>query len=140
MKVAVIGQGYVGLTVSAFASQHHQVIGFDLNPSVVAQLNEGISHIEGVESAELEWAISAQRYEASSDRASIAGSEIVVIAVPTPLDSNRKPDLSFIDSACKIIAENLIGPALIINESTSSPGTLRNYIKPAVEKYSKEQF
>ena len=140
MKVAVIGQGYVGLTISAFASKHHQVIGFDLNRSVVAQLNNGISHIEGVESAVLEWAISAQRYEASSDGASIAGSDIVVISVPTPLDSNRKPDLSFIDSACKTIAENLNGPALIINESTSSPGTLRNYIKPAVEKYSKEQF
>ena len=140
MKVSIVGQGYVGLTISAFASKYHQVVGFDLNSSVVAQLNKGISHIEGVESTVLGWAISAQRYKASSDGASIADSEIVVIAVPTPLDSNRKPDLSFIDSACKIIAENLIGPALIINESTSSPGTLRNYIKPAVEKYSKEQF
>ena len=48
MKVSIIGQGYVGLTISAFASKHHDVVGFDLNSVVVQQLNSGISHIEGV--------------------------------------------------------------------------------------------
>jgi UDP-N-acetyl-D-glucosamine dehydrogenase len=137
MKVSIIGQGYVGLTISAFAAKHHKVIGFDLNSFVVAQLNRGISHIEGVNSKEIKDAIYAGNYKATTDAADIAGSEIVVIAVPTPLDSNRKPDLTYIDSACKVIAENLTGPALIINESTSYPGTIRNYIKPAIKKYSK---
>jgi UDP-N-acetyl-D-glucosamine dehydrogenase len=140
MKVSIIGQGYVGLTISAFASSHHEVVGFDLNSSIVAQLNKGISHIEGVDSDDIKQAIYAGNYLATTDGSEIAGSEIVVIAVPTPLDADRKPDLTYIDSACKVIAENLTGPALIINESTSFPGTIRNYIRPAIERYSKQKF
>jgi UDP-N-acetyl-D-glucosamine dehydrogenase len=140
MRVGIIGQGYVGLTISAFASKHHDVVGFDLNSTIVAQLNEGVSHIEGVSSDDIKQAIYAGSYKATTDASEIAGSEIVVIAVPTPLDKNRKPDLTFIDSACKVIAENLAGPALIINESTSFPGTIRNYIKPTIEKYSRHKF
>ena len=140
MKITIIGQGYVGLTISAFAAKHHQVVGFDLNSAVVAQLNKGISHIEGVDSADIQQAIAAGNYRATTDGADIAGSEIVVIAVPTPLDKDRKPDLTYIDSACKVIAENLEAAALIINESTSFPGTIRNYIKPAIEKYSMQKL
>jgi UDP-N-acetyl-D-glucosamine dehydrogenase len=140
MKIAIIGQGYVGLTISAFASQTHHVMGFDLNPSVVSQLNSGISHIEGVDSEDLKGAIFAGKYKATNIGSDIADADIVVIAVPTPLDSDRKPDLGYIDSACKVIAENLTGPALIINESTSYPGTIRNYIKPSIERYSKQKF
>jgi UDP-N-acetyl-D-glucosamine dehydrogenase len=140
MKIAIIGQGYVGLTISAFAAKHHQVVGFDLNSMIVFQLNTGVSHIEGVASGDIKQAIFEGKYKATTDGSEIAGSEIVVIAVPTPLDGKREPDLTYIDSACKVIAENLTGPALIINESTSFPGTIRNYIKPAIEKYSKQKF
>ncbi len=140
MKVSIIGQGYVGLTISAFGAKHHQVIGFDLNPMIVAQLNRGISHIEGVSSEDIKQVIYDGSYRATTNGLDIAGSEIVVIAVPTPLDGDRKPDLTYIESACKVIAENLTGPALIINESTSFPGTIRNYIKPSIEKYSKQKF
>jgi UDP-N-acetyl-D-glucosamine dehydrogenase len=59
-----------------------------------------------------------------------------VIAVPTPLTTERKPDLSYIEAACKTIGQNINKPVLVINESTSFPGTLRSYIKPAIEKYS----
>ena len=140
MRVSIIGQGYVGLTISIFASKHHQVVGFDLNSAIVSHLNKGVSHIEGVASGDIKRAILDGNYKATTDGSEIAGSEIVVIAVPTPLDDNRKPDLTYIDSACKVIAENLTGSALIINESTSFPGTIRNYIKPAIEKYSKQGF
>jgi UDP-N-acetyl-D-glucosamine dehydrogenase len=138
MKISIIGQGYVGLTISAFASKHHEVIGFDNNPATVDNLNAGKSHIEGVDSSEIKIAIASGSYRATSDGADLSDSEIVVIAVPTPLDKNRKPDLTFIESACKSIGENLNNSALIINESTSFPGTVRNYIKPLVEKYSKQ--
>jgi len=63
-----------------------------------------------------------------------------VIAVPTPLTADRKPDLTFIDAACKTVGENVTKPVLVINESTSFPGTLRNYIKPAIEKYSNNKI
>ena len=137
MKVAIIGQGYVGLTLSVFAAKANDVIGYDRNSSLVENLNSGKSHIEGVDGEILKKLIAQGKFKATSSSADIAGSNIVLIAVPTPLDSNRKPDLSYIDSACKVIGENLDSPALIINESTSYPGTIRNYIKPTIEKYSK---
>ena len=140
MKVAIIGQGYVGLTIAAFASNDHQVIGFDKSAETVARLNKGISHIEGVESRDLAAAISSGNYLATTNPADVSEAEIVVIAVPTPLTADRKPDLSFIDSACKTIGQALKRSALIVNESTSFPGTLRDYIKPLVEKYSDNKF
>jgi UDP-N-acetyl-D-glucosamine dehydrogenase len=135
-KVAIIGQGYVGLTIAAFASKDYQVVGFDKSKKIVEQLNQGISHIEGVESAEIKAAISSGYYRATSKASDISGADIVVIAVPTPLDKGRKPDLTFIESACKTIAENIKDPVLVINESTSFPGTIRNFIKPLIEKLS----
>jgi len=136
MKVAIIGQGYVGLTISAFAGEFFEVIGFDNNQKIVDQLNQGISHIEGVESSVLKKCIKDGHYRATSKGADIADSDIVVITVPTPLTKDRQPDLTYIEAACKTVGENLKKPALIINESTSFPGTIRNYIKPAIEKYS----
>jgi UDP-N-acetyl-D-glucosamine dehydrogenase len=136
MKVSIIGQGYVGLTISLFAGEKFQVVGFDKNQQVVKQLNNGISHIEGVASKSLKSMISKGKYQATSQDADIQDSDVVVIAVPTPLTDDRKPDLTFIESACRTIGENLRKSALIINESTSYPGTLRNLIKPTIEKYS----
>ena len=136
MKVSIIGQGYVGLTISVFAAEHHSVVGFDKNQGVVDALNAGKSHIEGVESADIARLMAAGKYKASENAADIAGSEVVVIAVPTPLTKDRKPDLAFVESACKTIGENLTSSALIINESTSFPGTVRNLIKPLIEKHS----
>jgi UDP-N-acetyl-D-glucosamine dehydrogenase len=139
MKIAIIGQGYVGLTISVFAGKHFEVVGFDNNSKIVAQLNRGISHIEGVDGSTLQRWISAGRYRATNLPSEIADADIVVIAVPTPLTEDRKPDLSFIEAACKTIGENAKKSVLVINESTSFPGTLRNYIKPTIEKYSNIQ-
>ena len=136
MKVSIIGQGYVGLTISVFAAEHHAVVGFDMNKKIVDALNNGISHIEGVKSSDLTKWISAGKYKATTNATDIAGSDVVVIAVPTPLTKDREPDLAFVEAACKTIGENLKTPALIINESTSFPGTVRNLIKPEIEKYS----
>lgn len=140
MKVAIIGQGYVGLTIGAFASKHHKILGFDTNQKIVDQLNSGISHIEGVESTVLQKAITAGHFRATSSGGDIAEVDVIVIAVPTPLDSDRKPDLKFIEAACKTIAENVKRPTLIINESTSFPGTIRNFIKPLIEELSAEKI
>ena len=137
MKVAIIGQGYVGLTIAAFASEFYEVVGFDNNQKNVDRLNSGVSHIEGVESVVLQKWIKSGHYRATSNGNEISGAEIVVIAVPTPLTKDRQPDLTFIESACKTIGENLTSSSLVINESTSFPGTLREFIKPTIEKYSK---
>ena len=139
MKISVIGQGYVGLTVALFSSESGlNVVGFDLNPNLVTQLNSGISHVEGLPSSKLKNSLKAGTYRATLDPNEIDGSDVVVIAVPTPLTRDRKPDLSFIDNACQVIGKNLKNNALIINESTSFPGTVRNFIKPAIEKIATE--
>ena len=136
MKVGIIGQGYVGLTISAFAGDFFEVIGFDTNQKIVDKLNSGVSHIEGVDSGTLKSHVKSNRYRATSKGLDLAECGIVVIAVPTPLTQERKPDLTYIEAACKTIGENIDNSVLVINESTSFPGTLRNYIKPAIEKYS----
>jgi UDP-N-acetyl-D-glucosamine dehydrogenase len=136
VKVSIIGQGYVGLTISVFAAEHHTVVGFDKNQGVVEALNSGNSHIEGVESADLVRLIADGKYMATTDPSELVDSDVVVIAVPTPLAKDRKPDLTFVAAACQTIGENLKTPALIINESTSFPGTVRNLIRPLIEEHS----
>jgi len=114
--VAIIGQGYVGRSVAeAAVGAGHRVVGFDINPDVVSSLKIGGD------------------YKGSTDASLIGDADIVVIAVPTPLDGARKPDLSAVDAACKTIIENIKKPILIINESTSYPGTLRNEIASVIE-------
>ncbi len=136
MKIGIIGQGYVGLTISAFAAESYVVTGFDINSQIVEDLNKGISHIEGVQSSTLADLIKRGSYRATARESDLSDSDIVIIAVPTPLGPDRAPNLQFIDSACRTIANVIQHPILVINESTSFPGTLRNFIKPAIERNS----
>ena len=129
MRIAIIGQGYVGLTIAVgAASAGHKVVGFDVNKSLVAALNSGKSHIEGIPDQQLASFARDGAYKATSDPAELDGCEVIVIAVPTPLDEARNPDLSFIHAAADLIANNVKNSALIVNESTSYPGTLRKEI------------
>ena len=129
MRVAIVGQGYVGLTIAvSAAAAGHRVVGFDVNDNLVTALNLGTSHIEGVSSKALASLIIKGTYSASTDAAVLDGSEVIVIAVPTPLDEKRNPDLTYLYAATSLIAENVRSPALVINESTSYPGTLRKEI------------
>jgi UDP-N-acetyl-D-glucosamine dehydrogenase len=129
MRVAIIGQGYVGLTIAVGAAgAGHKVVGFDVNNALVTQLNSGLSHIEGISDSDLGSFIAAGSYAASADASVLEGSEVIVIAVPTPLDAQRNPDLSYVHAAAELIQKNVKSPALIVNESTSYPGTLRNEI------------
>lgn len=141
MRVSVIGQGYVGLTVAiAAAKAGHKVIGFDVNLKIIGNLEKGITHVPGLEKDLITRLIYEGLYIPSSNQKLISNAQIVVIAVPTPLDAIRKPDLSYLYSAIEILGQNFTEPALIINESTSFPGTLRNVIKVQMEKYSKVEF
>ena len=131
MKVSIIGQGYVGLSLAVSAAKSgHEVIGFDVNEDLVVQLAEGKSHVEGVELGGI------GNYTATTDASAINGSDVVIIAVPTPLNDERKPELKYLISACDVVANNLKNKALIINESTSFPGTLRELIAESIEKGS----
>ena len=129
MRVAIIGQGYVGLTIAVdAATAGNQVVGFDINPALVEQLNTGVSHIEGISNAALAGVITNGAYKASTDAYVLEACDVIVIAVPTPLDDDRNPDLSYVHAAADLIAAHVKTPALIVNESTSYPGTLRKEI------------
>ena len=129
MRVAIIGQGYVGLTIAVGAAgAGHTVVGFDVNDALVTQLNTGKSHIEGINDKDLAGFVSEGLYRASADASVLDGSDVIVIAVPTPLDADRNPDLSFVHAASDLINQYVKKPALIVNESTSYPGTLRTEI------------
>ena len=119
MKIAIIGLGYVGRSiVQAAVGAGHTVVGFDTNSDVISSLS-----VSG-------------DFKGTSDASLIGSADIVVIAVPTPLDGARKPDLSAVHAACRTIIENVNKPVLVISESTSYPGTLRNEIAAAIEKAS----
>jgi UDP-N-acetyl-D-glucosamine dehydrogenase len=99
-----------------------------VNEGLVNQLNAGRSHIEGISDTLLSGFLSSDRYIASCDVAKLEGSDVIVIAVPTPLDKDRNPDLTFVHAASDLINSHVKSPALIVNESTSYPGTLRKEI------------
>jgi len=129
MRVAIIGQGYVGLTIAVgAASAGHNVVGFDVNQDLVDGLNSGNSHIEGISDSQLAGFVSSGLFIASTEPSVLEGSDVIVIAVPTPLDNDRNPDLSFVHAAAELINQLVKTPALVINESTSYPGTLRKEI------------
>ena len=129
MRVAIIGQGYVGLTIAVGAAEAgHKVVGFDVNKELVSQLNSGVSHIEGISDSALKGFLSTNKYTVSTDASVLNGCDVVVIAVPTPLTEARNPDLSFVNAAVELIQNNIKSPTLVINESTSYPGTLRKEV------------
>jgi UDP-N-acetyl-D-glucosamine dehydrogenase len=129
MRVAIIGQGYVGLTIAVGAAgAGHNVVGFDMNSGLVDQLNQGHSHIEGISDLAINGFIEKGVYKASTDASILEGSDVIVIAVPTPLDGDRNPNLSYVHAAADLINQQVKTHALIINESTSYPGTLRKEI------------
>ena len=141
MKIAIVGQGYVGLPLAISAAKSgYEVLGFDLNEKVVHDLNAGVSHIEDISSEDLKELLKSGHYSASCDQSMMANSEVAVIAVPTPLDEYRQPDLSFVKSAAEILGKSLTSNCLIINESTSYPGTLSKVIAPIINSHKPNEI
>jgi UDP-N-acetyl-D-glucosamine dehydrogenase len=131
--LAIIGQGYVGLPLAmAAVDAGWSVIGIEKSASRVAQLNAGSSPVEDISNARLAKAISEKKFFASSDPSDISIASVVTICVPTPLNEYREPDLELLESATKDIAPYLSEGTLLVSESTSYPGTLRDVIIPLV--------
>ena len=135
MKVSVIGQGYVGLPLAlALANSGHNVSGIDLDQKLVEKIIGGKSPIIDISDQEISDALSSGSYSVSGEFDSVTNSEVVVICVPTPLDTEHRPDLSFLKAATNSVAKNLQSGTLIVNESTVSPGTTRGLIKEILDK------
>jgi UDP-N-acetyl-D-glucosamine dehydrogenase len=124
MKIAVIGLGYVGLPLSLqFARSRVDVLGIDVDPQKVELLNEGQSYIKHIEGSAVEELLGSGKFSASTDFSRIKAVEAVMICVPTPLNKNREPDISFVLETGRAIAPYLSKGALVVLESTTYPGT-----------------
>jgi len=141
MKISVIGQGYVGATLAIGAARvGHTVFGIDTDPLKIKELEIGSTTIPGLVKKEILELIKRKNYVPTSNPAVIKESQIVVIAVPTPLNDKREPDMSFLESACSTIAQYAREDILIVNESTSYPGTLRHFIHSKISSLTQKNF
>ena len=130
----VIGLGYVGLPLAVEAARNGiRIVGFDVKEGLVGGINAGKSHILDLSDEDVAVHVAAGRLEATCDLARIAECDAVSICVPTPLSKTRDPDVSFIMSATRAVAEALRPGHLIVLESTTYPGTTRELVLPACQ-------
>lgn len=137
LKVGVIGLGYVGLPLAvAFAKASASVIGFDVSEQKVKKVNQGKCYIADLDSEEFRKLVSKQLISATSNFSELKHCDAILICVPTPLDKFRKPDMTFIETACKAIGQNLKKGTFICLESTTYPTTTEEFVLPIIEKES----
>jgi UDP-N-acetyl-D-glucosamine dehydrogenase len=133
-KVGIIGLGYVGLPLALlFTEEDFPVTGFDTDAQKVGKLSSGESYIYRIPSSEIQLA-RTKRFSATANYAAIADMDAVIICVPTPLNEQREPDLSFIIHTAEAITPHLRAGQLIVLESTTYPGTTEEVLVPILEK------
>jgi len=134
MKIAVVGLGYVGLPLSLqFARAGVNVLGLDVDKQKVDALNAGKSYIKHIEAAEIAEAVNAGTFKASDDFSRVKEVEAAIICVPTPLNKNREPDISYIVDTGKSIAPHMAKGCLVVLESTTYPGTTDEDLREVLE-------
>lgn len=130
---AVVGLGYVGLPVAlAFSRKYSDVIGFDVKERRIAELKSGIDTTQEATSEEL----ASSKIRFTSDSTDLEGVTFFIVAVPTPIDKNRKPDLSHLESACRIVGSILRLGTIVVFESTVYPGVTEEFCGPILAKVS----
>jgi UDP-N-acetyl-D-glucosamine dehydrogenase len=135
MAIGIMGMGYVGLPLAiAFAEEGHEVVALDVDSRKIQALRAGRSYIEDITSERLR-AVSG-RIEPTTRAAALAGCDAVLICVPTPLTTNREPDLGPLVSAAQTLAAVLQRGQLVVLESTTYPGTTREKLVPLLEESS----
>ncbi len=138
MKTAIVGLGYVGLPLSLqFARSGVTVLGLDIDKSKVDALNQGRSYIRHIASEAVAAAVSSGAFSASTDFGRVREVEAIIICVPTPLNKNREPDISYIVETGRSIAPHLQKGALVVLESTTYPGTTDEDLLAVLEAGSK---
>jgi UDP-N-acetyl-D-glucosamine dehydrogenase len=130
----IVGLGYVGLPLAVeLAKAGYRVLGFDIIQRVVDGLNDGRSHVKDITDAQLQEALAAGRFEATTDMSRLGEPDAVSICVPTPLSKFKDPDVSYIVAATDAVKRTLRRGQAIILESTTYPGTTREILQPALE-------
>lgn len=138
-KIAVMGLGYVGLpTATVLAKSGFQVIGIDINENIINGVSQGISHTREPDLDELILENSKRGNLNATDNAleALSEADIVIVCVQTPVDKDGRPNLTYLEKACKSIAEGLQKGSLVIIQSTIPPKTLENLVVPILEAQS----
>lgn len=130
--LAVVGLGYVGLPLAVALSQHMDVIGFDVNAARIAELAQGHDRTREVDDEKLKAA--AVRY--TGDPAALQEAAAIIVAVPTPIDDHRSPDLSPVVGATTTVGQNLTAGCVVVYESTVYPGLTEEICVPILERTS----
>ena len=134
MKIAIVGLGYVGLPLSLqFARSGVNVLGLDIDSAKVDAVNNGESYIKHIPAASVAELVKAGTFSASTDFRRVSEVEAVIICVPTPLNKNREPDISYIVNTGKAIAPHLRKGTLVVLESTTYPGTTDEDLRGVLE-------
>lgn len=137
MKIAIVGLGYVGLPLALqFARNGVDVFGLDVDEGKVSALNAGQSYIKHIESTAVAAEVCARRLRATTDFSVVSGVDAVIICVPTPLNNNREPDISYVLNTGRAIAPHLRKGTLVVLESTTYPGTTDEDLLPILEQGS----
>lgn len=135
--VGVVGLGYVGLPLAVEkAKAGFKTIGFDVQADKVKMVNEGHNYIGDVVDAELTQLVADGMLSATTDFSFVKDVDFIAICVPTPLDAHQQPDISYVESSAKAIAEHLSPNTMVVLESTTYPGTTEELIRPLLEKGS----
>ncbi|MFC8428013.1 nucleotide sugar dehydrogenase [Streptomyces sp. NPDC057253] len=136
MQIVVAGQGYVGLPLAVRAAEvGHRVVGYDVNTDRVQQLAAGQSYVRDVDHARLRAVLDSGAYSATSDSDALAGFDIAVITVQTPLRDDA-PDLTYIKSCARSLGAHLRPDTTVVLESTTYPGTTEELLVPILEEVS----
>lgn len=140
--VGVVGLGYVGLPLAhSFANAGFSVVGFDVDASKIAKLNDGESYLDHVNENLFEDLASSSLFDSTADMSRLKEVDAILVAVPTPLGTHDEPDLSFVQSTAQTIAANGRDGQLVVLESTTYPGTTRDEFAPLIsERLTDVQF
>jgi len=134
-RIGIVGLGYVGLPlVLRFGEEHFPVLGFDVDPTKVRQLNAGESYIHHIPAARLQTLVQKGQFEATSDLQRLAEADCIIICVPTPLTANKDPDLQYIEKTGDAVAATLRKGQLVSLESTTYPGTTEEILLGKFQK------
>jgi UDP-N-acetyl-D-glucosamine dehydrogenase len=132
-RVTVVGQGYVGLSLACAAAEAgFEVTGIDVDAARVDALAAGRLAVPGVDEASFRAGVATGRLRFTADRAALGDSDVICICVPTPV-RDQTPDLSYVEQACRDVAEHLAAGRLVVLESSTYPGTTTDLVAPLLE-------
>jgi UDP-N-acetyl-D-glucosamine dehydrogenase len=137
VKISIVGLGYVGLPLALqFARSKTHVLGLDIDDAKVRSLMAGQSYIQHIKSSAIAQAVKEGSFSASTDFSRVKEVEAVIICVPTPLNKNREPDISYILQTGRSIAAQMRKGLLVVLESTTYPGTTEEDLRRVLEEVS----